>query len=42
MPVFMRTFYLKSIEKAVKAKNEAEAKAAKKANSRVRRPSKSR
>jgi hypothetical protein len=38
MPVFMRTFYIKSIEKALKAKNEAETKAAKK----VRKPSKSR
>ena len=29
MPVFMRTFYIKSIEKALKTRNEAEKKAAK-------------
>ena len=34
MPVFMRTFYIKSIEKAIKARSEAEKKAAK----NVRKP----
>jgi hypothetical protein len=34
MPVFMRLFYTKSIEKALKAKNEAE----KKANKNIRKP----
>jgi hypothetical protein len=42
MPVFMRTFYIRSIEKALKARNEAETKAAKKANTRAKRPAKSR
>lgn len=38
----MRTFYIKSIEKALKSRNEAEQKAAKKAQGRARRPPKSR
>jgi hypothetical protein len=41
MPVFMRTFYIKSIEKALKARNEAEQKASKKAQSTRKRPPKS-
>jgi len=41
MPVFMRTFYIKSIEKALKAKNEAEKKATKNLRKpTMKRPSK--
>jgi len=39
MPIWLRTFYLKSIEKALREKNEAQKKAAKKSKSSINRPS---
>jgi len=38
MPIWLRTFYIKSIEKALKDKADAETKASKKATSNIKKP----
>ena len=38
MPIWLRTFYIKSIEKALRDKAEAEKKASKKSNASMKKP----